>query len=226
MKILKLKLFQEDVCYRKPFSLKVSETYPLPPYSTVIGMLHNILDAETGEHYRFNISIQGDYESVYNNYTHMRKFLNDIEKEKYKKIHNKEIDAITKPLNVMHLHNVNLIIHIKGEDSILDKIYSNITENGKAIILGQGHNIARLDNIGFVTCKEILQETVLNHNAYISNSQLASDRGTYFRLNTYYTIKNDARLFEKVDVKYVEAGTRVTNCEIDDENDLVFFVLN
>lgn len=85
MKILKLKLFQEDACYRKPFSFKISETYPLPPYSTIIGMLHNILDAKTGEVYRFNISIQGDYESIYNDYTHMRKFLSDTEREQYKK---------------------------------------------------------------------------------------------------------------------------------------------
>ena len=36
MKILKLKLFQETACYKKPFAFKVAETYPLPPYSTVI----------------------------------------------------------------------------------------------------------------------------------------------------------------------------------------------
>ena len=43
MKILKLKLYQETACYKKPFATKVAETYPLPPYSTVIGMFHKIL---------------------------------------------------------------------------------------------------------------------------------------------------------------------------------------
>lgn len=36
MKILRLKLFQESACYKKPFAFKVAETYPLPPYSTII----------------------------------------------------------------------------------------------------------------------------------------------------------------------------------------------
>lgn len=36
MKVLKLKLFQETACYKKPFAFKVAETYPLPPYSTII----------------------------------------------------------------------------------------------------------------------------------------------------------------------------------------------
>ena len=48
MKILKLKLYQETACYKKPFATKVAETYPLPPYSTIIGMFHKILQAEPG----------------------------------------------------------------------------------------------------------------------------------------------------------------------------------
>ena len=94
MKILKLKLYQENVCYRKPFSFKVAETYPLPPYSTVIGMLHNILDAKNGETYKFDISIQGTYASVcHDNYMWARKFLNNVEKKKYD-----NADAIRKTL--------------------------------------------------------------------------------------------------------------------------------
>ena len=68
MKILKLKLFQESACYKKPFAFKVSETYPLPPYSTVIGMFHKIIGAKSGEYYPMNISIQGDYESIFSDY--------------------------------------------------------------------------------------------------------------------------------------------------------------
>ena len=45
MKALKLGLYQETVCYKKPYAFKVTETYPLPPYSTVIGFLHNVINA-------------------------------------------------------------------------------------------------------------------------------------------------------------------------------------
>ena len=57
MKILKMKIFQESACYKKPFAFKVAETYPLPPYSTVIGMFHKIIGANPGEYYPMNISI-------------------------------------------------------------------------------------------------------------------------------------------------------------------------
>lgn len=57
MKILKLKLFQEVATYKKPYALKVEEVYPLPPYSTVIGFLHNILEVKNGEKFNFNVSI-------------------------------------------------------------------------------------------------------------------------------------------------------------------------
>lgn len=74
MKILKLKLFQETACYKKPFAFKVGETYPLPPYSTIIGMFHKILGAASGEYFPMNISIQGNYESIFNNYQTLRMF--------------------------------------------------------------------------------------------------------------------------------------------------------
>ena len=66
MKALRLDLFQETACYREPFAIKISETYPLPPYSTINGLLHRILDAK--EYIPMRISIQGDYESLVNEY--------------------------------------------------------------------------------------------------------------------------------------------------------------
>lgn len=40
MKAIKLHCFQNLVNYKKPSSFIIKETYPLPPYSTVIGMIH------------------------------------------------------------------------------------------------------------------------------------------------------------------------------------------
>ena len=74
MKILKLKLFQETACYKKPFAFKVAETYPLPPYSTVIGMCHKVIGAKPGEFYPMNVSVQGEYESIFSNYQNLRMF--------------------------------------------------------------------------------------------------------------------------------------------------------
>lgn len=40
MKAIRLECFQNMVNYRKPTSFLIKETYPLPPYSTVLGMIH------------------------------------------------------------------------------------------------------------------------------------------------------------------------------------------
>jgi len=61
MKVLRIKVFQETACYTKPFANKVAETYPLPPYSTVKGLIHAILDVDGL--IPFSLSIQGDFES-------------------------------------------------------------------------------------------------------------------------------------------------------------------
>ena len=105
MKILKLKLFQETACYKKPFAFKVAETYPLPPYSTVIGMFHKILKAKPGEYFPMNISIQGNYESIFSNYQTLRMYKGD--------------KVTSMPRNVHLLLNVNLLIHVKADDEII-----------------------------------------------------------------------------------------------------------
>jgi len=42
MKGVRVKIYQEVANYKKPTSSQLKETYPLPPYSTVIGMVHSL----------------------------------------------------------------------------------------------------------------------------------------------------------------------------------------
>ena len=108
---MRLKLFQETACYKKPFAFKVAETYPLPPYSTVIGMFHKILQAKSGEYYPMNISVQGEFESIFSNYQTLRMYKGKGE-------------VTSMPRNVHQLLNVNLIIHVQAENEVIDKIYN------------------------------------------------------------------------------------------------------
>lgn len=56
-KAIRIHCCQTMVNYRKPASFIIKETYPLPPYSTVIGMIHNI--CEFTEYHDMKISVQG-----------------------------------------------------------------------------------------------------------------------------------------------------------------------
>jgi CRISPR-associated protein Cas5, N-terminal domain len=43
LKTLRLKIYQPQAHYRVPFTYQRRHTYPIPPYSTVIGLLCNVL---------------------------------------------------------------------------------------------------------------------------------------------------------------------------------------
>lgn len=224
MRALRLELFQETVCYKKPFAMKISETYPLPPYSTVNGMLHKLLNAN--EYIPMNISIQGSYEGIINNYqtTYF-----------YKK---KEVTKM--PMNQHMLLNVKLLIHINAEDEILDKLYDKFLNLEEHLSLGRKEDLARIDNIQFVDVgiheiddenkgEYILNKYDVKMPVYLPKDKVNNElNGIRYRLNNYYL--GNRKCWKKIDVVYVEAGAtinegNINNDEIflDDFKDIVLF---
>lgn len=214
MRVLKLKLFQETACYKKPFAFKVGETYPLPPYSTVKGMLHDILKAE--EFIPMSISIQGDYESKFVNYQNMYFY--------------KPKEITNMPLNIHLLYNVNIIIHVKAEQSVLENIVEGIKNSDGHLSLGRKEDIVRIDDIKYIEVDYIDGEELddarkIKLPIYIPINQLPEDvNGINYRLNWKYHKVNGLRQWEKIHVKYVEAGVAIDDGFLEDkEGDLVYF---
>lgn len=228
MKVLKLKLFQETACYKKPFAIKITETYPLPPYSTVSGLIHKVLGAT--EYIPLKISIQGSYESIFNNYqtTYF-----------YKK------DTITSmPMNSHMLLNVNLIIHIGAEEEVLKEIYDKLINFDEYLSLGRKEDLLRIDDMYFTEVEEFdidedneeeyeLTEFKIKRPIYIPKEKLEDKyvSGISYRLNNYYTndtTKDKKRIWNKVDTYYVESGKNIKYGSIlldtdKNERDLVYF---
>ncbi|MEG0249586.1 MAG: CRISPR-associated protein Cas5 [Peptostreptococcus sp.] len=75
-KILRIKLHQNKAHYRKEETINNKMTYPLPPYSTVIGAIHAACGYE--EYRPMDISIQGRYESMDQEVYQDLVFLNSI----------------------------------------------------------------------------------------------------------------------------------------------------
>lgn len=212
MKILKLRLFQETACYKKPFAFKVAETYPLPPYSTVIGMFHKIIGAKPGEYFPMNISIQGEYESIFSNYQNLRMYKGKG-----------QVTAM--PRNVHQLLNVNLVIHMKAEDEVVDEIYENMIQGKETFTLGRNEDLVRIDEIKIIEEPKLLEEEFINqYNAYIPK-HLGEVHGVNYRLNTTYRIENNLRKWNKVDVKYVEKHTQETLEDLlqDEDGDYIYW---
>lgn len=79
MKVLRIHLRQTSANYRKEETIENKMTYPLPPFSTVIGALHQA--AKLKEYHDMDISIQGDYGSLsresYTDYCFLNSTQND-----------------------------------------------------------------------------------------------------------------------------------------------------
>ena len=79
MKALRIILTQSSANYRKEEAIDNKMTYPLPPFSTVIGALHNACNYST--YHPMDISIQGKYESMhrepYTDYCFLNSIMDD-----------------------------------------------------------------------------------------------------------------------------------------------------
>ena len=221
MRALRLDLFQETVCYKKPFAMKISETYPLPPYSTVNGMLHKLLDANS--YIPLNISIQGNYESIVNNYQTTYFY--------------KKKEVTTMPMNQHMLLNMKLIIHVNADDEVLDRIYDRLLNLDEYLSLGRKEDLVRIDDIKFVEVQEYnvdedneddYEENELSgYNIkvpiYIPKNKNYKLNGISYRLNNYYL--NERNNWNKIDTLYVENGRDILDGSIllDEYKDLVCF---
>ncbi len=214
MKALKIKIYQETVCYKKPYAFKVTETYPLPPYSTVIGMLHRMLKAGPGEYHKMDISIQGNYEGIFTAYNTTRFYKGD--------------NITSMPLNVHMLYGVNLIIHVVSDEITLQNIYEGFKSCDTAFTLGRSEDLARIDEIKFVDIHKVMfdddnmeddDEISLKNCIYVPDKYNTSLTGIGYKLNKVYTVVNNLRQWEKVKVTYAEADEILGEGEYYKDND-------
>lgn len=214
MKLLRLKLFQETACFLKPFAYKVGETYPIAPFSTVKGMLHAVLDAT--EYIPMNLSIQGQSESFMIDY--QKKFM-------YKKSEVPQLvitDGLpeapepdtklytTMPMYQHLLYNVEHVIHVEAEESILQELYNRFHQLSTTLSLGRWEDIVRIDEVCYVEGSEdLIEEFVYNQYVPVDFEKGIDFNGpkAYYRLPRKYEICDGRREWDYVTVAYVQRST-------------------
>ena len=80
MRALRIHLKQSSANYKREEIIDNKMTYPLPPYSTVIGALHNACNYT--EYHPMNISIQGSYGSIGKEVYYDNCFLNNLQNDR------------------------------------------------------------------------------------------------------------------------------------------------
>jgi len=229
MLALRLEMFQETACYKKPLAFKVAETYPLPPYSTVKGMLHALVGAK--EFIPMSLSIQGSFDTIMVDYqTHY--LFKKVGVAEFPLIldglgENHRFNHMTKmPLYVHMLYRVRLLVHVGAEEHIIDRIITAIEKGDRPVSLGRWEDLVRIDNYEKVTIKEVEDEEELKNPAFVPVWQIPEGkRFIPYRLNWKYEIKNGVRYWEKIPVGYLAAGEDMAGEDIfvDQYSDLVFF---
>ncbi len=212
MKAIKLIARQTLASYRKPSSMQIKESYPLPPYSTVIGMIHNACGFL--EYVDMNVSIQGSYNSKVNElytryefkpgfYDKTRHSIEVTSKE------GKSTGLTAGPANVELLTKVELIIHIvpKQEEKI-EEIYEGLKKPKEYLSLGRREDLLVIEKVEKVDIEETIldKDCKLEQDAYVpldcinaQENEDSDDISTIYKLNKKYGIhlKTNIRFWEE-----------------------------
>lgn len=141
MYLLRIKIYQPNAHYRLPFAYQRRHTYPLPPYSTIIGLLINVLGIwnQDDEFYKegikkLKISLAGKFDSKITEYIWFRNMSKKYHINRFSYLNNREINGTIEhpggqsPMRIDVLNDVHLLIYL-GHDNIelLKRISNNIS---------------------------------------------------------------------------------------------------
>ena len=251
MKAIKLKLYQNMVNYKVPTSFQLKESYPLPPYSTVIGMVHSLCDFK--EYKPMKISISGSYFSKVNDLYTRYEFKNGNPFETGRHQLNVNGYGINRGVATAELLvDVNLTIHIIPEDQsgeFLNTIFEAFKYPREYPSLGRREDIVLIKDVRIVDVEKkklekdlsngednfayipvnFIQEKLVNHGDKKIEMNIY---GTRYELTKNYILNNIGtkakpkmiRSWEKEEVIYSSniKGFKRREVPVDTDDEIVF----
>ena len=253
MKAIRFVIEQELVNYKVPTSFQLKESYPLPPYSTVIGMIHSMCGFL--EYQPMKISVQGKYHSKVNDLYTRYEFKPGMRYEA--KRHQLEVGGfgIGKGVATAELlSEVEVMIHVIPEDeTLITKIIEGICQPLEYPSLGRREDLAIIKD---VVCVEV-DKRMIERDSELSNGYSAfipdvknlfdqieveasdasiakNTAGTYYMINKEYKLVNKGtkkspkvfRQWKKVKVLYASKITVLEEAKmmVDQDNNFVFAI--
>lgn len=214
MRLLRIKTYQPFACYRKPFSYGFWDTFPLPPFSTILGWVHLILDEnENKEKLPMNIGIAGQFDSITYDLQRLIKF-DRVRKEKNQVILPDFKKALSNsPTYVANVTNVYLRIYLQMDDKYLNSFKENVLQVNYPS-LGRYEDLMRIDEVEFIEPKKKIMEgmdkpILVDYPIYL-RPETARDsgiKGSNFQLPFYHQLIQGIRFFEKENVVYTDSGS-------------------
>ena len=250
MKGIRVKIYQEVANYKKPTSSQLKESYPLPPYSTVIGMIHNLCGFTTYQD--MDISIQGKHHSKHNDLYTRYEFQSGMKYESGRhQIKAGDLGISRGVATAEILSDIELLIHIIPKDENLTEIIKYSFDYPREYpSLGRREDILIIEEVKYVefTENEIENDIILekNYSAYIPSNYIeskeivfsqverTSSTGTRYKLPKKYIVEQYGsgksqktfRRWEKIEVVYGSniIATEDSTILVDEDGHFVFAV--
>ena len=235
---IRLEIYQNLVNYKKPTSFQLKETYPLPPPSTVIGMVHFACDYK--EYIPMQVAIQGKYHSKINDlYTRYEFAAASYEDGR----HNVKLDSSTENKSYGMMRGISttellvdniLVLYICPDDQgRVEEIYNAFLCPREYLSLGRREDIVQVNSVEITEIEEVEldDDVTLKYDAYIPVKLLkeTNSNATIYNLTKDYELKTikkgvQVRKWNKVKVAHcvegktvIDEGTKVIR-EISDKS--------
>lgn len=204
MQAIKIKCFQNMVNYKRQGFNEIWQSYPLPPYSSIIGMIHKVCSFD--KYKEMYISVQG--ESANSHYGLFTKYSFNKKESSLK-------DASFRGIGSAELLiDLFLIIHIYTDDiKLLKEIYDKLNKPEIYPSLGRHEDILIINSVELIDIVEAPRKIELRNSAYIPVIYLNEEddifeSGTRYLINKkFYIDENGIRKWEKengkINVKYM-----------------------
>lgn len=215
MKALKVQLHQHSAVYRNPTTTEVVETYPLPPPSTVLGLVHSMLRILNQKPGSLNLSIQGDYKAVYRDYQWYKQYSKD-----YRTWSNRP-----KPVVVHTLFDIDILLHFYIPDvDLLNQVKSCFDKLPYYPYLGRAEDIIKIDILNPPRLVDILNRQIdsefTKRGAYLRSEEASKLRlrGVLYSLPTWLReyqkvlIDKEEKILRNFDweaLQYIEADSYI-----------------
>ena len=150
MKAIKFKIYQNLVNYKVPTSFQLKETFPLPPFSSVIGMVHSLCGFK--EYNRMKVSVKGKSASKVNElYTRYEFKERDSFKPERHQINADGLGITRGTAHAELLVDLEATIHVIPENQkFLNLILTSLKYPEKYVSLGRHEDIVYIKDVKIV----------------------------------------------------------------------------
>jgi len=206
-----------------PFVISNRKTYPIPPYSTAIGIICNMIaEKENIEKFinsGFYITVVGNYETLEREYTWLRNLSEKQHKKRFPdggRVFGGKVEhpGGQSPVFMDTLINARFCIYLQADYEILQMIHKAF-QDGKYlshIHMGRAEDVVSYADVEIINIEKAKIYTTTGYTWLpIPKYSLDSSKdykkifdkigGIRQRINTLYEVKNGVRVFQKLDVK-------------------------